>query len=252
MVDSFKNFERLRYRLSSDINHNVDELRNDSAESRNSVVNSILAIIFSAFFSEVAVGLTFDISNLWKELVRICAFVILYIISYYSCKRILEKRDMKNKENEGKEGSSDTFTGVNQCVKDFDNIACDSVLLAKGYMTEVLEVKDHLLQQFYYYEIMHYIETANTKINSLMINKAECIKRPEKASGVELFRLDNILDMEEEIYKFLKNHLDTFIGEKNSDYKTIEERLKTIKDQIKDFKDDVKNIRESSGVISDV
>ena len=249
MVDSFKNFERLRYRLSSDISQIADDLEANSSDTKKSLVNTIFATVFSGCITEVAF-MSSTPQPLWSEIVkRVVAFVAIYIVAYgfYMALVPLVHRffDLFNR----KKTHAKKRNEVDQCIKEFDNIACDSVLLARGYMDDLSETNDQLLKKFYYYEIMHYLRTANVKILTLLVNEEKCIKKPNMNKGVEIYRIDNILSIEEKIFDFL---MDTYTS-LFSDYVstedpiicTIDSRLNTIKKEMSDNRTSFETIRNS-------
>ena len=57
MIDSFKNFERLRYRMSTDIKNIITESNNKSNDVKAEISNTVFATIFSALVTEGAFNL---------------------------------------------------------------------------------------------------------------------------------------------------------------------------------------------------
>ena len=82
MIDSFKNFERLRYRLSNDMRELASDSKENSDSLKGQISNTVFATIFSAFITEVALkdnGNGYDFCMIMK---MITVFVIIYITSY--------------------------------------------------------------------------------------------------------------------------------------------------------------------------
>ena len=82
MTDSFKNFERLRYRLSNDMREIALNTKGNSDDIRGQISNTIFATIFSAFISEVAFNDIGNKCNIRMIVLQILAFCLVYIASY--------------------------------------------------------------------------------------------------------------------------------------------------------------------------
>ena len=82
MINSFKNFERLRYRISNDIKELVTDSKSNSDNMKEELSNTIFATVFSAFVTEVAFNTVSDPID-WCSIIKMIAiFILLYIVSY--------------------------------------------------------------------------------------------------------------------------------------------------------------------------
>lgn len=211
MIDSFKNFERLRYRISNDIKNLIADNKNSTNDMKEQVSNTIFATVFSALITEIAFskdGGNFEWCSVFK---MIAIFVVVYIASYFLYNLLygkIVKYINKRKIHTVKQG----MDVMVQIQKDFDNIACDSILLARDYKKEFEALEDnednHNLKVFYYYEMMHYLDTACEKTQMLVKNKQRCIRTMNESEGVDIFRVLNIKDMMIELNKFLEDHFE--------------------------------------------
>lgn len=216
MINSFKNFERIRYRISNDINklgiQNKDS--NDSMEKELS--STVFASVFSAFLTEVALNDKMETINWCDILSCLLIFVIIYIVAFWVYKLITRKiKFFLGKRKHHKIDNS--MENMIQIQKDFDNIACDSILVARDYRSafenlkkleeEGTAEKDNNLKAFYLFEVMHYMETACKKTKALVKHKDKCIRTLDEGEGADIFRVKNIINIMHEIDEFLNNNL---------------------------------------------
>lgn len=219
MIESFKNIERLRYRLSSDMEKMLSENKVKTEDMKEQISNTIFAAIFSAFITEVALGgneenyaIGIDIAII---MLKILIFIIIYILSYkaYNFLRIKGNKWSELRKLNSVDTGKESMT---QIQKDFDNIACDSILVAREYknlfedLTNNAENKN--LRTFYYYEVLHYLSTACKKTVDLVENKEKCVRTSQKAKGVDEYRIINIKDIMEEIRDFLQSEFANICG----------------------------------------
>lgn len=88
--------------------------------------------------------------------------------------------------------------------KDFDHIACDNILISKNFIMAYEDSKtSENLKEFYFYEIIYYTKVSLDIIHKLLVNKNKCINDKEHTNRIHLFRLENSLNMLEEIYHFI-------------------------------------------------
>lgn len=141
MIDSFKNFERLRYRLSNDMRELASDSKENSDSLKGQISNTVFATIFSAFITEVALkdnGNGYDFCMIMK---MITVFVIIYITSYILY-GFLYNKIMKIWKARKIYSINSGMDKMIQIQKDFDNIACDSILVARGYRNAYDELEN--------------------------------------------------------------------------------------------------------------
>lgn len=241
MIDSFKNFERLRYRLSNDMKNLVADSKGKSDDMREQISNTVFATVFSAFVTEMAFSSDDTSFNFLTILCQIALFCGIYILAYIGYNFIY----IKIVEQWQKRKVNTLNTGTRMMIqiqKDFDNIACDSIIVAKGYedlfSRLVNNSQNKNLRTFYYYEIMHYINAACEITVELIENKSQCIRTMQEATGVDIYRVLNIKDIMEEIVTFLDNEFTNICGG-SSQESTINYQLEQVKKQIKYIKDNI-------------
>lgn len=234
MVDSFKNFERLRYRLSNDMREISLDTKGNANEIKGQISNTIFATIFSAFITEIAFNNNSAEYNLGMISLQILIFCFIYIASYIIYNylyNILITEWHKRKVNK----IDNSEATIRQIQKDFDNIACDSILVAKGYLDAFNALPNispnKSIKTFYFYEVMHYLNTACEKTRDLVQNKSECIRTINTASGVDIFRVSNLLNIIKEVDIFLDVNFKT-ICNGNPQLQAIQHQYEQIKKKI--------------------
>lgn len=218
MINSFKNFERLRYRISNDIKNLVADNKSSNDCMREEISNTIFATVFSAFVTEVAFNSNTDTVKWCTIFEMILIFILVYIGAYWLYNKVhnklvffWEKRKIQTIDK--------SMATMIQVQKDFDNIACDSILMARDFKLAFENLKgleassnveeDKNLKAFYLFEIMHYLGTSCEKTKVLVSNKEKCIRTLNESEGVDVFRVKNIINIMEELDDFLDDNLST-------------------------------------------
>lgn len=241
MIDSFKNFERLRYRLSNDMREIASCTSGNADDVKGQISNTIFATIFSAFITEIALKDNGNEYNICMLVFQIFIFCIVYIVSYIAYNylyNIISSARKKRKVNK----LDTSTTKMIQIQKDFDNIACDSILVAKSYIDAFNSLSNNAstqsLKTFYFYEVMHYLDTASEKTKELVEFKNECIRTLQTASGVDIYRVVNLKNIMREINMFLNNELNN-ICNGNPDKQAIQYQYNQIKDKLNYIEDNL-------------
>lgn len=242
MPDSFKNFERLRYRLSNDMRQIATQ--GAISDEKKQIPNTIFATIFSAFITEMAFKNESSKRNFVVILLQILSFCIIYIISYTLYNSLILKI-IKFFKNWGHKKIDTSPEKMIQIQKDFDNIACDSIFAAQNYMDAFSSIyavsnansniSPHNLMTFYFYEIMHYLDTACSKTKDLVDNKKQCIKTMDIAQGVDIYRVENIILIMDDINNFIKKYIN-FICVNNPEEKHLRNQHDLIKNKLECIK----------------
>ena len=103
MIYSFKNIERLRYRISGDIERIIGNENVIKENTGEQISSTIFATVFSALISEIAFS---NAVGCWASFFRVFCFTALYIVvhlaygrAYRSIKRKLFVRKNHTIEN---------------------------------------------------------------------------------------------------------------------------------------------------------
>lgn len=223
-MNSFKNFERLRYRISNDMERLLGDKESKSDDIKKELSNTIFATVFSAFITEIAFSdnvTEFGIKNI---VLNITIFVIVYVVSYWGYNKSVEKISQYILQRRIHE-TAPTMRDSIEIQKDFDNIACDSIIVAKEFQEEFIASENNL-KKFYYFEVLHYIETASEKTQKLVENR-NCIRSADNEFGVDIFRIRNAVKLMEESVEFLKENFEN-VCKNDKEEELIDFRLKQV------------------------
>ncbi len=247
MIDSYKNVERLRYRLHLDLKEIKRSLNKDSTEWFEKMAAQIPSAIISAICASAITNTSFEIvfqvlvcffqsflndilANIISWVVAIVSFLIIYILFFIivRCfvaifKRICNAHKIHEQERI-------------DFQKEFDNIACDSVIVAFEYKNEYEQEDNIDLKEFYYFEVLHYLETACNVTMDLCKNKSY-IRSSDAVGGVEQYRIYNIISLFNNLLLFLENEkeiydVDVRIAEKIDDIHKGVEKIEKLIDSI--------------------
>ena len=146
MIDSYKNIERLRYRINKDILSIYHDIKKNRFEQNVQLIEEFFSAIVSSIAALFLTQETF--SPLKMQLSHICLLllghqipiffvdilaliicVIFLLLVAYSINIIINQ--IKKLRNKNKPEGTDTV----DYVKEFDNIACDSILVSLEYRT---------------------------------------------------------------------------------------------------------------------
>lgn len=233
MIDSYKNIERLRYRLNVDLNGIKESIDKNSSVWYEEMLIQISSAIISALaagaittseFSgvkSVFVCLLKKVSNInvlnfilgW--FLTILVFLSIYVLIFISFEFFIKKFKRYKKNNAVNKQSRIDYQ------KEFDNIACDSIFVAIEYKTEYKESLDNpsisdSLRTFYFYEIIHYLEKACITTRNLCMYKDEYIKTSKKANGVEIYRIHNMIELIKELLDFADSQRDSIVSDEDN------------------------------------
>lgn len=201
MFSSFKNTELFRYFIRVDLNKGIDKIIKQNKSNFSLVAGSIFSGSFSilgtyfgmheseypSFASILLTTILFSI----LFYVGLFLFNKLEFIRSYLC-NVIKKEKLPSKEN------------VKEYIDNFDHIACDNILISKNFIMAYEDSKtSENLKEFYFYEIIYYTKVSLDIIHKLLVNKNKCINDKEHTNRIHLFRLENSLNMLEEIYHFI-------------------------------------------------
>lgn len=224
MIDSYKNIERLRYRINLDLNEIKESIdRNSSTwyeemkvQISSAVLSALMAgAITNSEFSNIKCCFTNILSKVFECSIiisilgwsfSILFFLILfgaiYVVFDFVAKKIIEEIKINVIHKQAKVDYQ----------KEFDNIACDSIFVAIEYQKEYLNNLDESdnLKVFYFYEIMHYLETACIITRNLCLYKDEYIRlNANKATGIEIYRIHNMVNLINDLLDFANSQKGT-------------------------------------------
>lgn len=202
MIDSFKNFERLRYKIGENLGEIKTIIEKNSKESARDIMIQTVSAILSAFAGSSVTMTLFSLilqkmkkflgtATKWEcfisVLIAIVGVFIVYAICYFffafAVGRFIHRKD-------GKVIPQDNSI---DWQKEFDNVACDSIFVAYEYRQKYLDEagKCQNLKIAYFYEMIHYLEKACNVTVDLCKFKNKYIRTNGAPRGVDVYRLEN-------------------------------------------------------------
>lgn len=243
MIDSYKNFERLKYRISQDISKIKKIVEINSNMWFEEMITQLSSAIISAlacgaittsqfsyvknFFNSLLKNIS---SYMWKSflsgalttLVFILIYVLFFIIFRYITSKIRRYRKANSLPDDNPNWQ-----------KNFDNIACDSIFVAFEYKKEYETSGDQEqnLRTFYFCETVHYLQTACIYTKNLCLDK-KYIYSPSTGKGVEQYRIYNMIELIKELLIFVEKENSKAFS-RQEDKKRVENQINSIEEALK-------------------
>lgn len=206
MLRGFKNSEYLRYSINSKIDKEFNQYRQDNsvklAQILSSVFSSAITTILISTLNQIitienAFGKFFTILGIAIVIISITYGLLYFFISLiYNI--IREKRVLKYGKND-----------IHELIEQFDNLACDSILLVDMYIEE-LNKKSASKEKYDYlvYEAIHYLRKAVNITEGVWGRKTECISESSDTTKIDHFRIKNLVS-------FMRVQIDFLIKQAN-------------------------------------
>lgn len=211
---SHKNIELLRFYISRDIGH--IEKKIESKES------TWLGLFFASFVDILVVVFIDDlVKDLIKKYIKntlyqvgivlliILLLIVVFLIAYKLFVRYINS--LKRKLIVSGEYAYRLNPEDRVAIDNFDNIACDGLLICQYYIQKYNQESEHYLKEFYYYEVIHHLEKA--RLVFVEIYNAQSIYIASKQNNynaqlIDSYRINNFIDFFKRIYMFLEDNLD--------------------------------------------
>ena len=195
MFSNYKNFDRLSYQLYN--------IQLSFRKADNEQLKKYEVPIFSGIASAV-ITLTLNESVNMCIFIRILMTIFVYLVSYFILGILFRGIGVVINELFPHNKSIDENDTV-KYRKDFDNIACNSLIMALGYIENINHLKSGQdnIRNMYIYEMIHYLETACTCTVRLISHKEYCINDGRLGEGVDKYRVTNALNIMNDIADFI-------------------------------------------------
>lgn len=242
MIDSYKNIERLRYRINKDIVSIYRDIKEYRSEQNLKLIDEHFAAIVSSMAALFLTQETFcplkmqisricilifgyQIPNYFVDTIALIIGVILLLIIAYIINICINqiKRLKKRKKPEG----VDTI----DYVKEFDNIACDSIFVSIEYRDAYYNTNDKNEQKLFLFEIIHCLESA-CEITKKLCGDKNNIKNSNNVVGVDVYRIHNIKDIMCDLYEFINTEMGKICIDELDMY-VLEKKLNEIQRNLK-------------------
>lgn len=214
-----KNLELLRFYVSKDIGKIDAKIQNNESNLLGyflgSLVDVLIVLLFDDFF--VTFLETYVPSVKWQVIVKIAlilGFVGLFIFVSWISKKIRESR-IKKQQVSGKR-AYDVSDEQQEMIDNFDNIACDGLLICQNYILRYKQVDEKYIKDFYLYEIIHHLNKA-ASICNIIYNNQKLYVSAQNAQLLDSYRVNNFIIFSQNIVKFLSDEIPENSGNKELD-----------------------------------
>lgn len=237
VIDSYKNIERLRYRIHNDLVMLGEEIKNNTNEQNSIFIEECFSAIASTIAALFLAEGTFDpLKNLLlaigkKILGHSIPEVVISIVAMVLCmlfllllsvqiNKILLK--LKKKKRVKRIEGHDTT----DYVKEFDNIACDSIFVSLEYRYAYEDSDKPNEKILFFIEVVHYLETAVDKTVKLCENSNN-LRTSQNVKGVDVFRVHSIKTVMLDLCVFLNQEINK-ISMESYDKAALQKRIEKI------------------------
>ena len=93
-----------------------------------------------------------------------------------------------------------------ELIDDFDNIACDGLLICQNYIRRYEHEKQDYVQEFFLYEVIHYLRKASEIFDEIYC-KQDLYVSSKNNQLLDSYRINNFIEFAQNIMKFLSDHI---------------------------------------------
>ncbi|MBD5097312.1 MAG: hypothetical protein HDT40_10055 [Lachnospiraceae bacterium] len=203
-----KNIELLRFYVSNDINKIDKKIQSNDSQMKGyflaSLVDILIVIIFDKYMVCIAI---------WEKVLWIIGLIVLFLILSKFVSVFSKWRNDRKKESGRDKYLPDNIL---QKIDDFDNIACDGLLICENYIQKYKEEHEKYIKNFYLYEIIHYLSKI-TDIFRTIYAERELYISDENKELLDSYRINNFIEFAVNINSFLHTELGEATGIKSLD-----------------------------------
>lgn len=219
-----KNLELLRFYVSKDIGKIDAKIQNNESNLLGYFLGSLIDVLIVLLFDDFFVTFfeTFVSSVKWQVLIKITlivGLVGLFIFVSWISKRIHERR-IKKKKVSGKRAYN-VSAEQQEMIDNFDNIACDGLLICQNYILRYRQIDEKYIKDFYLYEIIHHLNKAASICNIIYHNQKLYVSA-QNAQLLDSYRVNNFIIFSQNIVNFLKDEIPEDSGNKELVYRHID------------------------------
>lgn len=213
-----KNLELLRFYISSDIRQLESKLDSQASMRFGYIIASLVELLLAFLFGDVLDLYLDQIQNgMLRIISRICIFVVA-IAAFFTIAFIGNHIRICVEKNRRTSGKALYVIKEEQqkVIDNFDNIACDGLLICQNYMEEYEKTNKPYLKDFYMYEIIHHMNKALIIGNDVMINQKLFISstNPEL---LDSYRVNNFIIFSKHIIEFIEKECQIPSGNEDLD-----------------------------------
>lgn len=214
-----KNLELLRFYVSKDIRKIDAKIQNNESDLLGyflgSLVDVLIVLLFDDFFTAFLESYVCSVKlQVIIKIVLILSLVGVFIFVSWFSKKIRERR-IKKKQISGKR-AYDVNSEQQEMIDNFDNIACDGLLICQNYILRYGQVDEKYIKDFYLYEIIHHLNKA-TSICNIIYNNQKLYVSAQNDQMLDAYRVNNFIVFSQNIVEFLCREIPENSGNKELD-----------------------------------
>lgn len=245
MFNEFKSLELFRHQVASRVDKSIKRYADKSKTNADIIGGTVTSAFISLLVVYLGHGYV-NQNNPWMAVLLLVFSLIVYIVAYFAYKGILKiVRNIYYNTKRHKDAMDQD--AIKELIDNFDHIACDNNLVAKGFMSAFDNLggnDDQDIKEFYYYEVLYYTEVAASITQEIVDQEDHCINTLDYKKHVDLHRIINQLDLIEKACTFLNDNIDDKCLVEDINLKSIiihrilgiEEQTKSIRKKCVDFK----------------
>ncbi len=205
-----KNAELLRHYIIREMKKMNKKISSDSDQLLGCFVASLVDVLIVLIYDDMLKQL-----SLCCRLICIVVLLILFWVSSQIIVCVVKKRRINYILLENKKYD---IENIKRHIDEFDNIACDGLLICKYYIKKYKEEgeEEGKMQEFYLYEIVHHLKKSVNIFNIIYDDKKLYIRSKvnDEDYKIDIYRIENFVKITKEVYSFLEKEIN-----KHTEYK---------------------------------
>lgn len=194
----YKNLELLRFYLSKDINKIDKKIQKNDNELRGFFIASLVDFLIVIICNQYLERLCFVL-----KIVSIVGLIVLFLVlSSAISAYVLYRREKRAEAGRDKYLSEKVL----EKVDDFDNIACDGLLICAHYIQKYSKDNPQYINDFYLFEIIHHLKKI-TDIFRGIYSEQNIYISDQNRELLDPYRINNFIIFAQNINVFLQNEL---------------------------------------------
>lgn len=201
----YKNLELLRFYVSKDIRKIDNKMQDSGSELIGYFIGSLVDILTVLLFNDTLDQVMkqyvscFGLQILLKILI-LFLLIVLFVLASWITRKICIWYQKKN-DVSGR-SSYKVDAKRQEMIDDFDNIACDGLLICQNYILRYGSTTEDYIKDFYLYEIIHHLCKAADIFDEVYRNRNIYISSKDNQL-LDSYRVNNFIDFSTEIMNFL-------------------------------------------------
>lgn len=202
-----KNLELLRFYVTKDIKQIDEKLQENESDLLGYFLGSLIDILIVLLFDDgFNIMISLYTSCIFLQMVFKILLIFLLIILFILVSWITKKvKNFKLKKLRVSGKSAYVIKSEHQdMIDDFDNVACDGLLICKNYMYRYDKVNEMYLKEFYLYEIIHHLCKSSDIFNEIYDHQTLYISDSNNQL-LDSYRINNFIVFARNIVEFLES-----------------------------------------------